>query len=79
MSTSVDVGQPELDAVVQLSTSRSHEFARVGESERDKQQAGLVDVGVVTVDNDDLHRVAIEDAAQPVCRDGSTGAATEDH
>ena len=63
----------------ELGAPRSNELGWLGKSERDEQQARLVDVGVVAVNHDDLRRVAIEGAAQPVGHDGSTGAATEDH
>ena len=51
---------------------------RVGQPERDEQQAGLVDVAVVAVDDDDLGVVAV-DAPQPVGGQRAAGAGAEDH
>ena len=45
--------------VVQLALPGPHDVVGVGEAERDEQQAGLVDVVVVLVDDGDLDVVAV--------------------
>ena len=73
----VDVGQPELDPVVQLRGARADDRLRVGQPERHEQQAGLIDVAVVAVDDDDLGVVAVG-APQPVGGERAAGAGAED-
>ena len=48
----------------------------LGQAERDEQQAGLVDVAVVAVDDDDLGRVAVA-PAQAVGGQRAAGARAE--
>ena len=50
----VDLGEAELDPVVQLRAARADDLVRLGQAERDEQQARLVDVAVVAVDDHDL-------------------------
>ena len=52
----LDLGEAELDAVVQLRAARADDLGRIGQAEGDEQQTGLVDVAVVAVDDDDLDR-----------------------
>ena len=51
----------------------------VGQPEGHEQQAWLVDVVVVLVDDDDLHLVEGEQPPQSVGTEGPTGAPTENH
>ena len=74
----VDLGDPELDPVVDLRVTGPDDLARVGQPERNEQQAGLVDVAVVAVDHRDLGGVAV-DPAQPVRGQRAAGAGAEDH
>ena len=40
----IDLGELEVDAVVELCPARAHDLGRIGESERNEQQARLIDV-----------------------------------
>ena len=51
----------------------------MGEPERDEEQAGLVDVTVVPVDDVDLDLVRVEAAAQPVGGHRAARPAAQDH
>ena len=62
-----------------LALARPHDLVFVCESEGDEQQAGLVDVPVVAVDDVDLGVLGLEAAAQPVGGHRAAGAAAEDH
>ena len=73
----VDLGEPELDAVVQLRAARADDLGRVGQAERDEQQTGLVDVAIVAVDDDDLDLVAAR-SAQSVGGQRAAGSGAED-
>ena len=70
----VDLGDSELDAVVDLRMAGPNDLGRVGQAERDEQQAGLVDVSVVAVDHCDLGGVPVG-PAQPVRGQRAAGAA----
>ncbi len=52
----------EDDAGAQLASARPHDLVDVGEPEGDEEQAGLVDVPVVAVDDVDLGLVRAEAA-----------------
>jgi DNA-binding transcriptional ArsR family regulator len=69
----------EDDAAVQLPPARADDLVDVGEIEGDEEQAGLVDVAVVAIDDMDLGRVRIEATAQPVRGHRAAGSAAEDH
>ena len=53
--------------------------SRLREPERHEEQAGLVDVPVVSIDDVDLCLVGVEPAAQPVGGHRAAGSAAEDH
>ena len=69
----------EDDAVVELPAAWPHDLVELREPEWHEEQAGLVDVPVILVDDVDLGLVGVEAAAQPVSRHRAAGAATEDH
>ena len=73
----LDLGEAELDAVVQLRAARADDLGRIGQPERHEQQTGLVDVAVVAVDHDDLDLVAAR-TAQSVGGQGAAGSGAED-
>ena len=56
----VDLDLAELDPRAQLLTTRSDDPVRLLEAEGDEQQAGLVDMAVVAVDDGDLGLVSVE-------------------
>jgi hypothetical protein len=56
----------EDDASVQLTPPRPHDLVDVRQPERNEEEARLVDVTVVAVDDMDLRLVQVEAAAQPV-------------
>ena len=62
---------------MELRGARADDRLRVGQSERNEQQAGLIDVAVVAVDDDDLGVVAVG-APQPVGGERAAGAGAED-
>ena len=68
----------EHDAAVQLPATRPHDLVERGEPEGDEEQAGLVDVPVVTVDDVDLGLVGAETATQAVGDHRAARAAAED-
>jgi hypothetical protein len=47
----VDLGDPEVDALMKLRAARSDDVLRIGETEGHEQQARLVDVTIVAVDH----------------------------
>ena len=65
--------------VVQLPFARPHDVLGVRQPERHEQQAGLVDVPVVLVDDGDDGLVGRVQAPQPVGGQRAAGAAAEDH
>ena len=69
----------EDDAVAQLAPPRPHDLSYLRESEGHEEQAGLVDVLVVAVDDVDLGLVTVEAVAQPVGGHRPTRSAAEDH
>src|SRR5581483_10399936 len=75
----VDGRLHELDAAMQLPAPRSHDVLDVGETEGHEQQARLVDVTVVLIDDGDRHVRAGEATAQPVGGQGAARTAAEDH
>ena len=75
----LDLVLVEDDAVAQLAPARPHDLLDVREPEGDEEQARLVDVAVVAVDDVDLGLVGVEAAAQPVGGHRAAGAAAEDH
>ena len=66
------------DTGVQLAPPGADDVLGVGEAERHEEQARLVDVGVVLVDDGDLDVVG-ELAPQAVGTEGAAGPASEDH
>jgi hypothetical protein len=74
----LDLRQTKVDAGSQLLTARANDLLRLLHSERHEQQAGLVDVAVVPVEDDDLGCVAVV-AAEAVGRECSSRAAADDH
>ena len=68
----------EDDAVAELAPARPHDLLHVREPEGDEEQARLVDVPVVAIDDVDLGLVRVEAAAQPVGGHRAAGAAAED-
>ena len=73
----------ELDVAVQLILARPHDLLLVREPEGHEQQAGLIDVVVVLIDDHDLHRlvfraVMTEVAVQPVGSECAARATAED-
>ena len=75
----LDLVLVEDDAVAQLPPAGPHDLIDLREPERDEEQAGLVDVAVVAVDDVDLGLVRVEAAAQPVGGHRAARAAAEDH
>src|SRR6476659_8170304 len=69
----------EDDAVAQLPPPRPHDLVDVREPEGDEEQAGLVDVPVVTVDDVDLGFVRVEVATQPVGGHRASRPTADDH
>ena len=69
----------EDDAVVELPAARPHDLVELRKPEWHEEEAGLVDVPVVLVDDVDLRLVGVEAAAQPVSHHRAAGAAAEDH
>jgi hypothetical protein len=58
---------------------RTDQAGRPGQPERHEQQARLVHVLVVGIDDDDLHRVTVQQPPQPVSQQRPAGAAAQDH
>ena len=73
----VDLGEAELDPVMQLRSTRADDLVRVGQAEGHEQQARLVDVAVVAIDDHDLDTVAVR-ALQAVGRERPAGPGTQD-
>jgi hypothetical protein len=71
--------QHEVDVLVQLGLARAHDLVVVGETEGHEEQAGLVDVVVVLVDDRDLHITVLVVAVQTVGGEGAARTAAEDH
>jgi hypothetical protein len=69
----------EDDAVTQLPPARPHNLLDLRQPEGDEEQARLVDVPVVAVDDVDLGLVGVEAAAQSVGGHRAAGAAAENH
>src|SRR6266542_4211136 len=69
----------EDDAAAQLAPAWPHDLLHVREPEGDEEQARLVDVPVVAVDDVDLGLVRVEAAAQPVGGHRAAGPPAEDH
>ena len=69
----------EDDTAAQLAAARPDDLVEGGEPERHEEQAGLVDVTVVTVDDVDLGLVLVEPPAQPVRGHRAARTAAEDH
>ena len=74
----VDLSLVEDDAVSQLPFARPDDLVQRGEPEGDEEQARLVDVAVVAVDDVDLGLVGVEAPAQPVGDHRAAGAAAQD-
>ena len=68
----------EGDVAAQLPVARAHDLVGLREPEGHEEQAGLVDVRIVSVDDVDFGLVGVEVAAEPVRDHRSTGAAAED-
>jgi len=68
----------EDDAAAQLAPARPHDLLDVCQPERHEEEARLVDVPVVTVDDVDLSLVRVEVASQPV-RDHRSAGPTAEH
>ena len=62
-----------------LASPRPHDLLEMRQPERDEQQARLVDVSIVAVDDVDLRLVKIETAAQPVGGHRAAGSPAENH
>ena len=75
----VDLRLEEPDAVPQLALPGAGDLVCVGEAERDEQEARLVDVAVVPVDDGDLRLGVLVGAPEPVCHHRAAGPAAEDH
>src|SRR6266540_6317315 len=75
----LDLVLVEDDAVAELAPARSHDLVDLRQPERDEEQAGLVDVPVIQVDDVDLCLVGVEAAPQPVGGHRAAGAAAENH
>ena len=75
----LDLVLVEDDAVAQLSAARPRDLLDLRQPEGDEQQARLVDVPVVAVDDVDLGLVGVEAAPQPVGGHRPAGAAAENH
>ena len=75
----LDLVLVEDDPVTQLALTRSHDRLDLRQSERHEEQARLVDVPVVAVDDVDLCLVRVEAVVQPVGGDRATRPAAEDH
>ena len=69
----------KFDPAMQLPPPRPDDVLHVGQPERHEQQAGLVDVAVVLVDDGDRQLIGAVVATQPVGGQRATGAATQDH
>jgi hypothetical protein len=67
------------DLTVELATSRSHDFLKVGEAERNEEKPRLVDVTIILVDDGDLGLILQKETPQPVRRQGPARSATQDH
>src|SRR6266516_6781254 len=65
-------------AVAELAAAGAHELLDRGQSEGDEEQAGLVDVAIVSVDDVDLGLVGVEAAAEPVGGHRAARPAAED-
>jgi len=63
----------------QLAPARPHDLLQLRQPEGDEEQAGLIDVPVVAVDDVDLRLVGVEGAAEPVGGHCPAGSAAEDH
>ena len=74
----VHSGLPEGDTRTELAVPRPDQAAGLGLPERHEQQARLVDVLVIGIDDDDLGGAA-KHAAQPVGDQRPAGAAAQDH
>jgi hypothetical protein len=76
----LDLALVEHEAASQLVPTRPHDLIHMSEAEGDEEQAGLVHVPVVTVDDVDLRLVRVEAARQPVGghRAASPGAEDDD-
>ena len=74
----VDPADHVVDAVVQLRAARAHEVLGAGHAEGDEEEARLVDVAVVLVDDGDLQVTLVEAAAQPVGHQRATGPPAQD-
>jgi hypothetical protein len=74
----VDLGEPELDPVPQVLAARADDSVGLLHPERDQQLTGLIDVAVIAVDHDDLHRLAIT-PVHTVGRQRPRGTPSEDH
>jgi hypothetical protein len=66
-----------VDTVVQLTAAWSHQVASIGEAERDEEEAGLIDMVIVAVDEGDVDRTR-EHPAQPIRGDRATRTAAQD-
>ena len=75
----VDIRLVERDPVPELPAAGAHDVLDVGQAERHEQQARLVDVAVVPVDDRDLRLVGLVGAPEPVRHHRAAGAAAEDH
>lgn len=75
----VDLAEPELDARVEKVLAPLHDLLRPVLSEWEEQQARLVEVDVVTVDDGDAPRVFGERPYELVGHHRPAGAASQDH
>jgi hypothetical protein len=66
---------PEGDARAELAVTRPGQAARLVLPERHEQQAWLVQVLVIRIDDNNLGGIAVEQAAQPVSDERPPGTA----
>ena len=64
--------------LAELAPPWAHDLVELGEPEGHEEEAGLVDVAVVAVDDVDLGLVVVEAAPEPVGGHRAAGAAAED-
>src|SRR5690606_26072941 len=75
----VDAGLDEVHAVAQLAPPGPDDLLGLGEPERHEEEAGLVDVAVVLVDDRDRRLRGLVHAAEAVGGERAARPAAEDH
>ena len=69
----------EVDSAPQLAAARADDLIDVRKAEGDEEEARLVDVAVVPVDDVDRGLVLVEAPAEAVCGHRPASSAAEDH